>query len=382
MPRSPEVKVVPKVVTWLRESAGWSVDDVGRKIKASREVVSDIEEGKRDPTLAQLKTMSKAFKYPLTSFFLPGPKAQKPLPKDYRRLPGRPGTFGKDTLYAIRRSRYMQRLAGEMMSNLGIDARPRITRVSLGDDPKAVAARYRKKSRLDWSAQTGMRDAYDLFRYLRNSLDAMNILSFQFKIPPDEARGFVIADERPVVIAVSSRDSIEARVFTLMHELGHVLLGNTVVNNPDASRSPSGRTEKWCNKFSSSFLLPDDDANRMFSSNASQMTETGALNRMSAESKVSKAVLLLSMRVLGHISESRYRNVLGRYVPGRGAKKSISGKKMRITPESRCISDVGKRFVSLVAENFDRDLIPYVDALERLPIKAANFDKVLERSME
>jgi len=53
----------------------------------------------------------------------------------------------------------------------------------------------------------------------------MNILVFQFSMPIEDARGFALTDMNPNVIVVNSKDSIEARLFSLMLEFGHILLG-------------------------------------------------------------------------------------------------------------------------------------------------------------
>jgi len=50
------------------------------------------------------------------------------------------------------------------------------------------------------------------------------------------------------------------------------------------------------------------------------------------------------------------------------------------TADVRCLSEVGNKFVSIVANNYDRDYITYTDALNYLSIKSKNFDKVLAQA--
>ena len=57
-------------------------------------------------------------------------------------------------------------------------------------------------------------------------------------------------------------------------------------------------------------------------------------------------------------------------------KKSGGG----IPSEVRCLSEVGNKFVSLVANNYDKNNITYTDALSYLSIKSRNFDKVLSKA--
>lgn len=187
MAESFRVRVEPGVMSWLRELAGWDVEDVARRIGTSARAVSDMEAGRREPTVRQIGAMSAAFRLPSGAFLLPRPQEGDPLPEDRRRRPARPGAFGRHVAYAIRRSRYMQQLGAEMMSGLGIDPRPRVRRARLGDDPAAAAAAYRGRFGLGWDAQRRMRGAGQLLAYLRDRMEAESVLTFQFPMPPGDA---------------------------------------------------------------------------------------------------------------------------------------------------------------------------------------------------
>ena len=73
----------------------------------------------------------------------------------------------------------------------------------------------------------------ELFNLLRDIIEDKNILVFQISMPVEDARGFAIADETPAIIVVNSKDHIEARVFSLMHEFGHILLKESGISLPE-----------------------------------------------------------------------------------------------------------------------------------------------------
>ena len=52
------VEVVPEVLSWLRTSAGWEIEEVAKRLGTTAEVVKDLESGKRSPTMRQLHTLS------------------------------------------------------------------------------------------------------------------------------------------------------------------------------------------------------------------------------------------------------------------------------------------------------------------------------------
>ena len=381
MQKSISIEVVPEVLKWLRQSSGWKIDEVSKRLGTTSETILEFEAGKKSPTLAQLRILSKSYKRPLASFFLSEPKKEKPLPKDYRFLSNRANIFDKKTILAIRRSRSLQSIGKELSLNIRYETVTKAKKAVLTDNPELIAGEYRELFSLDFEKQRKLKDAYKLFGYLRDVLEDSNVLVFQFSMPIEDARGFALADDLPSIIVINLKDSIEARLFTLMHEFGHILLGETVIDIPNESLENRDNVERWCNRFSATFLLPKQSAEELFKEYHGRLTETEILNSLSRKYKVSKAVLLVKMLELDYISRQEFDSVLARYVSKEGEKRTEEKKKMvGVTSDQRCLSEVGNKFVSLVANNFDRDFITYSDALSYLSIKSKNFDMVLAKA--
>ncbi len=380
MTKSFTVDVVPEVLRWLRRSSGWEIEDVSKKLGTSSEIVKDLETGKRKPTMRQLHIFSEVYKRPIASFFLSKPKQERPMPKDYRFLPNKINIFDRKTIIAIRRSRSLQNLSKELSLNINYATKTEIKKAKITDDPEHIASEYRNILNIGIEKQRKFRDAYKLFGYLRDVLEDRNILVFQFSIPIEDARGFALADEYPNVIVINSKDSIEARLFTLMHEFGHIILGETVIDLPEESLVARSSIEAWCNAFSSAFLLPKEVSIDLFNKNKDYLTKTDTLNALSRKYKVSKAVLLVRMVNLNYISRQEIESVLARYAPKESKTEKKGKQVMGMASDQKCLSEMGNKFVSLVANNFDKELITYNDALSFLSIKSRNFDKVLARA--
>ena len=166
-----------------------------------------------------------------------------------------------------------------------------------------------------------------------------------------------------------------------MHEFGHVLLGETVIDIPEASLAVRDNIERWCNSFSSSFLLPTENAKKLFEENRAKLTDTETLNTLSRKYKVSKAAFLVKMINLDYISGADFEKIIERYVPKETKKKIEHEKKgISVASDKRCLSEMGNKFISLVANNFDKKFITYTDALGYLSIKSKNFEKVLAKA--
>ncbi len=385
MAHSLKVEIEPPVFQWLRTSAGWSIEDVAGRLRTSVEVVEAIETGRRSATLRQLRELSKAYKRPLASFMLSEPMQEPPLPKDYRMLPDRKNMFDRKTIFAIRKSRSLQEISSELSGNIDYSTAPQVERIAISMKPDEIATRYREQFGIDETVEKKFKTSYEFFNHLRDAFEGLNVLVFQFSMPVEDARGFALTDDTPNVIVINSKDSIEARLFSLMHEFGHTLLGETAIDIPDITARSRNEIETWCNDFASAFLMPRSLAIKVFKSSDGNLTDTSFLNSLSRRYKVSKAMLLYNMLKLDFISKREYRSTLERYRPKPRPKETGDDKERKkqtggIPVDKRCLSMVGNKFVSIVANNYDRKHITYTDALNYLSIRSKNFDRVLSRA--
>ena len=290
--------------------------------------------------------------------------------------------FDKKTILVMRHARRLQELSKELSKNIEYETKSKLEVAKLTDNPETVALRFREKFSLTEEKQRKFKTSYELFNYLRDILEEMNIYLFQFSMPVEDARGFVFVDESPNVVVVNTKDNIEARIFSLMHEFAHILLGESVIDLPDATYIYKDKVEKWCNEFSSTFLLPKNLAKSAFDTNKENLTKKETLKYLSNKYKVSKAMLILNMLKLKYIEKNDYDAILARFKkeeikPKKEGEKVTGG---GIPSEIRCLSEVGNKFVSLVANNYDKEYITYSDALNYLSIKSRNFDKVLSKA--
>lgn len=108
----------------------------------------------------------------------------------------------------------------------------------------------------------------------------------------DEFRGFALVDEFAPLVFVNGSDTKAAQVFTLVHELAHVLLGSQGVSDLDAT-SLANPTEQWCNRVAAEFLVPIAELIAEFKPNRTLVQELQRLARMFS---VSTLVVLIQLR--------------------------------------------------------------------------------------
>ena len=375
------VDAKPAVLKYFIESSGWDVGELGRKIKVGEATIRGWMDGGTRPMLSHLERLSVVLRRPLAAFLLSVPPEEKPFPKDYRTLPGREGKFDKVTILALRRARRLQKISRELSENLRYGSKPAIGSYSVHASTKDAGREQRGLFGITEEVRMKWRTPYDAFSRLREVIEGKNVLVFQMAMPLGDARGFTLVDEDPAVMVVNQRDQIEAKIFTLMHEFGHVLLKESGVSMAENSLiiHEADNVEKWCNDFASSFLLSEDVAKAAFDSNRASITDTSTLNKLSGAYKVSKYMLLYNMQKLGYITNDQREEVLGRYKPEIEKAPKTGEKKGGGFPrsaETRCMSEMGQKFVSLVISNMERGNITQSDALDYLSIKSRNLDKL------
>ncbi|MGB9860529.1 MAG: ImmA/IrrE family metallo-endopeptidase, partial [Moorellaceae bacterium] len=77
---------------------------------------------------------------------------------------------------------------------------------------------------------------------------------------PEEFSGFAIADRVAPIIFVNSRDYLVRQIFTLVHELVHVWLGESVLDaDLEGSELPTEELERFCDQVAAELLMPETD---------------------------------------------------------------------------------------------------------------------------
>ncbi|MFH5885028.1 ImmA/IrrE family metallo-endopeptidase [Halalkalibaculum sp. DA3122] len=125
-----------------------------------------------------------------------------------------------------------------------------------------------------------------------------------------ESRGFALAESKIPIIGINSKDSSNARIFTLIHELIHVLLRDSVmINDKLTSYFPNGKRniEQFCNRLAAEILVPSEELVLDFNADTEPVKQIRGLSRRYG---VSTYVLLIRLKTEELISEEVYEACL------------------------------------------------------------------------
>jgi len=198
-------------------------------------------------------------------------------------------------------------------------------------------------------------------------------------MPTEDARGFALIDEMPATIVISSSDLIEARIFTLMHEFGHILINQSGIDMGGQIFGDRKEiaVEKWCNEFASEFLLPKETFLRALGEVPRGRYDEDRIRSISKQYKVSKLMLMTKMLKLNILDKRSYTQIREE-LEAKGIGKRDKG--FAVPSETRCLNEKGERFISLIRDNIQNGEIGYYDAVDLLSVKVKIVDKVLGKA--
>jgi len=255
VPRSIVAQVEPRLLEWARRTSGYSIETAARKVHVTAERLSAWESGAQTLSMAQLRRLADVYDRPLGVFYLASPPKEPRALRDFRQTAkGLQQPPSPDLIAEMREARYRRAVALDVYDQLNHKP-PRFTpRADVDENPAAVAARMREATGVASIQNRHAVDARSALASLRISVEQLGVLVFQMSdVEVKEARGFSLAESSLPVIVLNAKDAVTARVFTLMHELAHLMLH-------DGGICDLGDTdvEVYCNAVAGNALVPAD----------------------------------------------------------------------------------------------------------------------------
>jgi len=375
MARTPPANLRPELLVWARESIGYSRVEASAKLRQPLEKLLAWESGEARPTIAQLRKMAGIYKRPLAVFYLSEPPRAFQAMRDFRRLPeGEERSYSPELRLAIRTAKARRDVALELLREAGEDPTVPTVRAAATRRATDLAEAARELLGVSLKEQRQWRDKYRALREWTTALERIGVLVFQTSgVDLTEMRGFSITEAPLAVIVANGKDSPRGRVFTLMHELAHVLLNEGGVcdlrDGPGGQRSRQPRTEVFCNQVAAEVLVPTlallADVEGMPDRRGDPWPEDD-LVRLAREYSVSREVILRRLLTLGFTTERFYRDKRAEYLKAYAEQPKPKG---RPSYHRIRVRDLGRAYLGIVLDAYHREAINSADLSEYLGVK-------------
>lgn len=364
------ININPKILVWAREEAfgQMSVSNVAGKLGINVSDLAKWETDGMEVPFGTLELIAKSYKRQTAAFFLPSVPPKTKKIKDYRNIAVNDGKFSPETLLAIRRTERYLDIARELQGPDYWKHQYQWINNLTGkkENVKGEAAYLREVLGSPSDGQISQSRSDAVLRYWRSRIEEkFGIFTFQFPMPESELDGFSYAfDSFPYAIVINNQKPYVRRIFTLFHELSHILKHKSGVCRADyASVTNHGDIEFECNNFAGEFLVPahsirsTDSVDEIFEL-AKQFNISGEvyLRRLFEEKRISRDVFF------SWLDEVRERsNQFPRKEKKGGPSMLIQSKSTR-----------GNKFFSLVTNAAATNQISYSVASDLLGLKAGN----------
>ena len=342
--KSATIKVNPAVLVWARKERGLEDGEIADKLGKDLSVIKEWESTGENISFSDLKKVAKAYRRQISVFFLADVPQKTKIPKDRRNLKVNEDGLSPETLLAVRRTSRYLRIARELSDEDDVKAQYDW----LGELVKSgslVEAASKLREILDVTVQDQQRctDSSTALRMWRQKIETnLNIYTFQFLMPENELDGFSYVEEgAPYAITLNSRNAKNRQIFTLFHELGHILEGTSGICLT-SNVSGSNNVETRCNIFAADFLLPEE---------AMKVPSTfEELKTFAQEMCVSAEAYARRAYALNSIAKSTLDVFLEQI--SKNMKKPKRANEMRISPVVMSKSRRGEKFFNLIVDAY------------------------------
>jgi Zn-dependent peptidase ImmA (M78 family)/transcriptional regulator with XRE-family HTH domain len=376
--------VKPGFLTWARETASLNTDEAARKIGVKPERLVEWEAGTGRPTVPQIRKAAGVYRRPLAAFFLAEPPA-RPVPlHDFRRLPaGTPAEPLAELLLQMRRARRRRTVAVALTSELGHEVAGFSLRATLDEDAEVVAARARSWLGVPAEEQSRWTGDYSPFNAWIAAFEARGVLVFQTgDIALEEMRGFTLAERRLPVIVLNAKDAPEGRIFTLMHELTHLMLGQDGVCDPlqvgRHEQSPDERVEVYCNRVAGAILVPRDVLlahPRLARVGGPRDWSDEDIQELADHFAVSREAIVRRLVIVGRATEAFYDRKRAAYLV-QYRTRAAKAREGFAPPFRVILRDNGRQYTRLVLDALDREQITLADVSDYLGVRIKHLEKI------
>lgn len=318
-----------KIIQWAREYYNMSPEEAAQKIGVDLEKYKDWEAGTDYPTYAKLKKISDVFHKPSALFFFPVPPKIASPKGDLRTLPDAVvNGLSRNVILQLEKAKVYQlsliELYGERDSIF-------MHRDEFPDSVDALCVFFREKLEFPIAAQKARKSTKVVFEIYREKFYDIGIYVFKDSFRDNAISGLCVKDNRFPVIVINNSMSFARQIFTLFHELYHLISdtsGAEIIRDDFYSMLAENQStiEHNCDSFANNFLVPLDDFRQELEKTPIDEKRIEDLAQLYS---VSREAIMYKLLTLGKITSSDYSQLketfYGEAIRSQGKKEEKKG---------------------------------------------------------
>lgn len=377
------INVNKEVLIWTRNLSRLSLEDASKRSKINEEELRKLESGDKKPNLKELNALAKTYNKSLATLLLYIPPKDKPLPKDRRTVNSEQlGIFNPKTIQVVEKARALLYSFIELKEELGLPITKFSYQASLSNAPTEIAKNLREEWKLDEVKELqSINLALEGFIEI---IENLGVVIFQMPLTKDNLRGFSIVDEKlPIIVIKRGNEPPTAKIFTLFHEVGHILLHEGGICDIRIHNQKQ-EIEKWCNAFAAEILVPSEvllqnNIVKKYMSIGDKEWTSADLIEIGNFFFVGRLVILRKLYELNLTTPDYYEEKHNAWnKPSFGRAKEPKGRDI----PREIIYERGKTFISLAFRAFEQNKINLKELSDYLGAKLGYIPKIRQHLYE
>ncbi len=328
------------------------------------------------PTYNQLVEISKVFNIPFGYLFLDKiPEKTQPIPHFRTYNNNMESSISEELYDTIMLVKKQQEWIKDILIDWGQERLPYAGIFNIDTDVKLVVDKIKEilvlksnwaEERINWS---------DALKFLIEKIENAGVFvvingvvgnNTHRKLNVNEFRGFVLYDDIAPFVFINNNDFVSAKIFTLIHELVHILIGQSASFDFRYLQSADAQTEKFCDTCTAEFLVPTSEIQ-----NISEINYDVLAKRF----KVSQLVIARRLLDTQKITTEEFLDFYNKYRELETKKSKTKSGDFYNTINYR----YGKKFLELLHYAVQNNQILYRDCYKLLSLKPSTSEKILKR---
>lgn len=364
----------PKILKWARNDCGFSLEEAV-KSDLNPEKLEKAEQGEVHLTYKQFLKIARRYRRPPAFFYLKNPPEEHLL-DDFRTLESKETKFSpvlRDEFLKIKEKRSFAIKFKDYDKEYEYNY---VNSISTDDQPIKTALKIRNLLAITLENQRGWKEKYEAFNSWKSSIEKIGILIFQLSgIELSEMRGFSISEIPYPVIGLNRKDSPFGRIFTLIHELCHIMIKRGGICTIQTKDEEHYEIEKFCNSVAGKVLIPTESFNRFLKDNdlfVKKNWSDDTLDKISRIYWVSKEVILRKLLDLNLTTPKYYNLKRNQWKKGEKEKKSFQESQFR-----KVLTTQSNNYIKIVINALNNNQITYHDLSFYLNMNLKHLDKLI-----
>ncbi|MCL2135564.1 MAG: ImmA/IrrE family metallo-endopeptidase [Candidatus Bathyarchaeota archaeon] len=185
-----------------------------------------------------------------------------------------------------------------------------IIQFNLEDNVKKWADKIRSDFGIDLDRQYKSQSGRQFYLYLKDRIEEQGIFVQEFiGVDNSAVRAMAICQDKNAmhIIGINKKDCTPAKIFSLIHELVHIIKKTSSICNAMYDKTDlQNREEIFCNAVAGEVLTPIEAINAIIKNDAYDFTKLEDIQKISKTFSVSREVIIRRLLDLGYINKNNY----------------------------------------------------------------------------